>query len=167
VQLKGAGTFLRSPEWVPLHLFISFIPPNLPDRCHTGFPLEAAKIHPYILKRDHIMRTATIISLSLFVLLLGGCKDKHEKVADERQEARQEIGKAEANVVKQQVEASREINKAAAKGDVAAVEDEKVEATEEIAAAKKKVGDEKVEATQEITKAEKAAGETTGTYKHE
>jgi hypothetical protein len=94
----------------------------------------------------------------------GACKSGPEKVAEERQEATKEIGKAQQEVAREQAEGAKEAGRARASGDAEEYAEERVEATKEIADAERKVDDEKVEATKEITDAKVDAGQSTGTY---
>ncbi|MBN8550711.1 MAG: hypothetical protein J0M12_15460 [Deltaproteobacteria bacterium] len=112
-------------------------------------------------------RTITFSVLVALSACILGCKDAHEKAADERREARQEISDAQQNVAEKEQKAARDVSKAVASGDADTIQDEKIDATKAIAKAKGKVEDEKVEATEEITEAEKKAGETQGTYTRE
>jgi hypothetical protein len=104
--------------------------------------------------------------VSTFLLFsLTGCQNDHREVVKEQREASKEIRDAQQNVAKEQREAAGEINDARARGDIDDVQDEKIEATKEIAKAERKVEDEKIEATKEITDAKRDAGETAGTYR--
>lgn len=92
------------------------------------------------------------------------CQGGHDNVLSEQQEAQKEIKGAEREVNKEIKEAAGEIGRAQLDGSAAKVESEKIEATREIAAAKRVVEDEKVEASEEILDAQNAAGEISGQF---
>lgn len=102
---------------------------------------------------------SSIAALILCSVGLSACESPQQKVRDERREAAKEVAKAQSDADRTAADAQRKVDQA--QPDKKA--DAKVEATEDIAAAKKKVEDEKVEATKEVTAAEQNAGQG-GTY---
>jgi len=104
--------------------------------------------------------TATLIALSAATV---GCKSPDQKVRDERKEAVSEVGAAATKVQETKQEGAERVSK---ESDPTKIADEKVQATKDLAEAKKELGDEKVEATKEISQAEIDAGQG-GTFRKE
>lgn len=107
------------------------------------------------------MRNALHCAVVLLVLSAAGCRSNEQKAQDERKEAVKEIGAAATKVQETEIDAAKEIRE---QTDPVKREDAKIEATEDLADAKKELGDEKAEATKEIAEADAGAGHG-GTYK--
>lgn len=107
------------------------------------------------------MRIVSLVLISA-ALVFAACKSPQEKVVDENIEAAQEIGEAEENLA----ETARDVQKDIDEADPQDSEEEKIEATREMADAEKEVDEEKIEATEEIVDAEQKAG-AGGSYQKE
>ena len=95
--------------------------------------------------------TFKIIALVAFGLTLGACNTPQEKLQKSEVKAVKSISDSEANVSDVREEEKKKISEAKGTDKVG---DAKVEATENIAEAKKKVEDEKIDATKELVDAE-------------
>lgn len=92
-------------------------------------------------------------TLLLLCCLCTACKDPDRKLEIEKQKAAEKIEQAETNVEKVRDDATKKIESAQG----AAVDEAKIEATEDIADAKHEVEDAKIEATEKIIDAEQKA----------
>jgi hypothetical protein len=101
------------------------------------------------------MSYTTYLRLGVLTLCLvcAACKNPDQKLESEKQKAGTNIRKAEQNVDKTREDVRTRIQNAQGP----AVDKAKIEATEEIAEAKRKVEDEKVKATEDVTDAEQKA----------
>jgi len=95
-----------------------------------------------------------LVVISLLLVSFSACKSPEENLTDVKKQAVTDLSKAEKNVAKVQEEEKAKIAK---QQGANAVGDAKIEATENIADAKKIVQDEKVEATEAVVDAEQKA----------
>lgn len=105
-----------------------------------------------------------LVIASLVLLLLAACDSR--STPRTQIESAEKVREAQENVVRQQEEARKELSDAAADGDLEEVEEEKIEATEELAEAEGEVDDAKVEATENLADVLEESGEG-GTYRRE